>query len=107
MSADVQGSLKDTCAKLKYFSVALDESADLKAGCTLCARSNAEFRYCKKIGHLIPVKHTSIGEGIFKALQTAMADVTLDFAKFTGVSRNDIALLVGKKICVVFFLKKW
>ena len=64
------------------------------------------FDIVENFVRLIPVKDTTTGEDIFKALPTIMADMKLDFSKLTGVTTNDALIMVGPKIGVVSLLER-
>ena len=51
----------------------------------------------EKLVQLIPMKCTTTGEDIFKATQTVMVDMKLDFSKLAGVTVDGTSVMIGGK----------
>ena len=66
MSADVKGSFTDFCARLLYFSIALDESADLKDFAQLAVFAPNVMSSLEIVKYqLISMHDTTTGKDVF------------------------------------------
>ena len=97
---NVRVSLKNTTVKFEYFSVALDESTDLKdteQKVIFVRAVMPNLDIAEVFVHFILMKGTTTWEDIFKALRTAMADVKLSFSKLAGVTTDGVRVMIGQK----------
>ena len=92
--------LKGHRCQIGIFSVALDESTDLKGTAQLAVFVRGlipSLDNLEKFVQSIPMKSATRGEDISKALQTLIAVVKLDFSKLTGITKDGAPVMVGQK----------
>jgi len=81
MSDDVQNRLQATCRKLEYFSIALDESTDLRDTAQLAVfvrGVTSTVDVVEEFFQIIPMRGTCTGQDIFEALIKSLSDTELN-----------------------------
>ena len=104
----MRGSLKDTCVGFDHFSIALDESTDLKDTAQLAVFIRGimpNLNIVEELVQLMAMNDTTAGKDIFIALQRVLTDMKLDLSKLISVTTDGAPAMVGQEKGVVFLLE--
>ena len=105
----MRGSLEDTCVGFDYFSVALDESTDLKDTAQLAIFIRGVISYLdivEEFVQLMAMNDTTTGKDIFIALQRVLTDMKLDLSKLISVTTDGATAMVEQEKGVVSLLER-
>ena len=106
MSENLKSSQEDYFEKLQFFSIAIDESTDT----TDTAQLGVLVRGIKENFHvfveLIPMKNTTTGADILKALLQCLAAKNLNLFRLVSITTDGSLSMVGKNRGVVSLLQK-
>ena len=108
LSSDVKQSLKDICRNFEFYSIALDESTDIKDTAQLAVfvrGVNSQFDIVEDFARLYPLKDTTTGEDIFEAVKLCSDDMNLEFKKIVNVTTDGAPSMVGTKKGVVALIE--
>jgi hypothetical protein len=101
--------LKDHCKNFQFFSIALDESTDTTDTAQLAVfvrGVNKTFDIVEEFVQLVPIKGTTTGADILKALLQCNTDMKLDLLKLVSVTTDGAPAMVGKNKGAVALLQK-
>ena len=91
MSENLKSSQEDYFEKLQFFSVAIDESTDTTdtAHLAVFVRGIKEnFHILEEFLEMIPMKNTTTGADILKALLQCLAAKNLDFSRLVSITTD-------------------
>ena len=100
ISENLKSSQEDYFEKLQFFSIAIDESTDTTDAAQLAVfvRGIKEnFYILEGFVELIPIKNTTTGADILKALLGCLAAKNLDFSRLVSITTDGAPSMVGKK----------
>ena len=106
---EMKSSQEDCFEKLQFFSIAIDESTDTTDTTQLAVfvRGIKEsFHILEKFLELIPMKNTTTGADILKALLQCLAAKNLDFSRLVSITTDGAPSMAGKNKWVVSLLQK-
>jgi hypothetical protein len=109
MSADMNSCLKDHFKNFDFFSIALDESTDITDTAQLAVfvrGVNKTFDIVEEFVQLVPIKGSTTGADILKALLQCTTDMQLDLLKLVSVTTDGAPAMVGKNKGAVALLQK-
>ena len=109
MSKKLKSSQEDYFEKLQFFSIAIDESTDTTdtAQLAVFVRGIKEnFHILEEFVELIPMKNTTTGADILKALLQCLSAKNLDFSRLVSITIGGVPSMVGKNKGVVSLLQK-
>ncbi|KAM4021787.1 general transcription factor II-I repeat domain-containing protein 2A-like [Anomaloglossus baeobatrachus] len=96
--------LQNFARKLSYFSLAIDESNDVRDSAQLLIfihGMNDNFEVMEELGALQSIKGTTTGEDIYEKLSQTVKDLELDWAKLASVTTDGAPSIVGSKKGVI------
>ena len=109
MSEDVKTQHQDCFNNLQYFSIAIDKSTDTtniaQLAIIVCGVAS-NFNIVQDFVELVPLKGTTTGEDILKALMQCIKSVGLNLSKLVLVTTNGAPAMIGKRKGVVALLQK-
>jgi len=100
MAADVRGTLKDMCQSARFFSIALDESTDIKDTAQLAIffrGGRDDFVIFEEFIRLIPLSGTTTGADVCKAVTDWLKEADLDLSRMCGITTDGAPAMVGDK----------
>ncbi|XP_077112974.1 general transcription factor II-I repeat domain-containing protein 2A-like [Ranitomeya variabilis] len=100
---------KLSARKLDYFSLALDESNDVRDSAQLLIfirGTNDNFEVIEELAALQSIKGTTTGEDIYEKLSKTVKDLELDWAKLSSVTTDGAPSMVGSKKGVIARIKQ-
>ena len=109
MAADVKQTFGDICKEFQYFSLALDESTDEKdtAQLAIFVRGiSSNFEICEEFVELVPLKGTTTGADILRAVLPCLEENKLDLEKLVSVTTDGAPAMVGVRKGFVSLLEK-
>ncbi|CAK8696815.1 unnamed protein product [Clavelina lepadiformis] len=111
MSQDVKTGQHDCLKNLQYFSIAIDESTDTMdtAQLTEFVRGvSSNFDIFEDFVDLVPMKGTTTGVDILKALLQCTNSMNLNLSKLVSVTTDGAPAMIGKnKGAVACFKNTW
>ena len=109
MSENLKSSQEDYFEKLRFFSIAIDESKDTTdiAQLAVFVRGIKEnFHVLEEFVELIPMKNTSTGADILNALFQCLAAKNLNLFRLVSITTDAAPSMVRKNKGVVSLLQK-
>ena len=109
MSENLKSSQEDYLEKLQFFSIAIHESTDTTDTSQLAVfvRGIKEnFHILEEFVELIPMKNTTTGADILKALLQCLAAKNINFSRLVSITTDGAPSMVGKNKGVVSLLQK-
>ena len=109
MYENLKSSQEDHFEKLQFFSIAIDESVDTTDTVQLAVfvRGIKEnFHVFEEFVELIPLKNTTTGADILKALLQCLAAKNLILSRLVSITTDGALSMVGKNKGVVSLLQK-
>ncbi|KAG0716588.1 General transcription factor II-I repeat domain-containing protein 2A [Chionoecetes opilio] len=100
MSDSVNDSLKTCCSNFDVFSLALDESKDMKdtAQLAIFIRGvTAALQVYEEFLQLVPLHSTTSGQDIFDAVLQCVKQHSLDLSRLVCVTTDGAPAMTGKK----------
>ena len=100
MSEDVKTCQQDCFKNLQYFSGVIDESTDITDTAHLAVfvrAATSNFNIVKYFVELFPIKGTTTGKDILKALMYCIDDMRLNFLKLVSVITDGATAIIGKR----------
>uniref|UniRef100_A0A8C4NE98 SPIN-DOC-like zinc-finger domain-containing protein n=1 Tax=Eptatretus burgeri TaxID=7764 RepID=A0A8C4NE98_EPTBU len=100
MAADVRGTLKDMCQSARFFSIALDESTDIKDTAQLAIffrGGRDDFVIFEEFIRLIPLSGTTTGADVCKAVTAWLKEVDLNLSRMCGITTDGAPAMIGDK----------
>ena len=99
MSDNVHDSLKTRISTLVAFSLALDESTDVKDTAQLAVfirGVTADLNVCEEFLQLVPLRGTTTGKDIFDAMLQCVEQYSLDFSRLVCVTTDGAPAMTGQ-----------
>ena len=109
MSENVKTRQTDFLKSLQYFSIAIDESTDTTdtAHLAVFVRGvSSNFDIFKNLIELVPLKGTTTGADILKALLQCTSNMSLDLSKLVSVTADGAPAMIGRNKGAVALLQK-
>ncbi|XP_069610761.1 general transcription factor II-I repeat domain-containing protein 2-like [Ranitomeya imitator] len=109
MGDNLHQHLQNSARKLSYFSLALDESNDVRDSAQLLIfirGTNDNFEVMEELAALQSIKGTTTGEDIYGKLSQTVKDLELDWAKLASVTTDGAPSMVGCKKGVIARIKQ-
>ncbi|KAM8972164.1 general transcription factor II-I repeat domain-containing protein 2-like [Pelodytes ibericus] len=104
MGDNLHQHLQNSTKKLSYFSLALDESNDVRDSAQLLIfirGMNDYFEVTEELAALQSIKGTTTGEDIYEKVCQTVNDLELDWAKLASVTTDGAPSMVGSKKGVI------
>uniref|UniRef100_A0A8C8SQM6 SPIN-DOC-like zinc-finger domain-containing protein n=1 Tax=Pelusios castaneus TaxID=367368 RepID=A0A8C8SQM6_9SAUR len=104
MGDNLHQRLQNSSKKLCYFSLALDESNDVRDSAQLLIfirGTNDYFEVTEELATLKSIKGTTTGEDIYEKVPQTVNDLELDWAKLVSVTTDGAPSMVGSMKGVV------
>ncbi|KAM8812643.1 general transcription factor II-I repeat domain-containing protein 2-like [Rhynchonycteris naso] len=104
MGDNLYQHLQNSVRKLSYFSLALDESNDVRDSAQLLifiCGTNANFKVTEELAVLQSIKGTTTGEDIYEKVSQTVKDLELGWAKLAIVTTDGASSMVGSKKGVI------
>ncbi|XP_073423395.1 general transcription factor II-I repeat domain-containing protein 2-like [Dendrobates tinctorius] len=104
MGDNLHQHLQNSTKKLSYFSLALDESNDIRDSAQLLIfirRTNDYFKVTEELAALQSIKGTTTGEDIYEKVCQTVNGLELDWAKLASVTTDGAPSMVGSKKGVI------
>ena len=109
MSEGVKTRQQDCLKNLQYFSIAIDESTDTTDTAQLAAfvrGVGSNFDIFEDFVELVPIKGTTTGADILKALLQCTNRMSLDLSKLVSITTDRAPAMIGKNKGAVALLQK-
>jgi hypothetical protein len=109
LAGDIQCQHKETCKNCVAYSIAVDESTDVKHSAQLAAfvrGVNEDFGLAEELLELIPMKGKRDPDEIFSQLVTLLNKFDLLWGKMVGFVSDGAPTMIGKNNDVAAKLKK-
>ena len=109
MSENLKLSQEDYFKKQQFFSIAIDESIDTTdtAQLAILVREIKEnFHFLEELVELIPMKNTTTGADILKALLQCFEAKNVGLSRLVSITTDGAPSMVGKNKVVVSLLQK-
>uniref|UniRef100_A0A8C8SFM5 Uncharacterized protein n=1 Tax=Pelusios castaneus TaxID=367368 RepID=A0A8C8SFM5_9SAUR len=109
MGDNVHQHLQNSSKKLCYFSLALDESNDVRDSAQILIfirGTNDYFEVSEELAALKSIKGTTTGEDIYEKVRQTVNDLELDWAKLVSVTTDGAPSMVGSMKGVVARIKQ-
>ncbi|XP_041447439.1 general transcription factor II-I repeat domain-containing protein 2-like [Xenopus laevis] len=109
MGDNLHQKLQNASKKICYFSLALDESNDVRDSAQLLIfirATNDHFEVTEELAALQSIKGTTTGEDIYEKVCQTMNDLELDWAKLASVTTDGAPSMVGSMKGVVGRINK-
>ena len=100
LAANVRSGLEGILNNLEYYSIAIDETTDMKDTCQLAVFVRGvtpTFDIIEEFVQLIPMKDTSTGADILQSIIKWSTEMNLDLSKLSGVITDGAPAMVGEK----------
>ena len=100
LAANVRSGLEGILNNLEYYSIAIDETTDMKDTCQLAVFVRGvtpTFDIVEEFVRLIPMKDTSTGADILQSIIKWITEMNLDLSKLSGVITDGAPAMVGEK----------
>ncbi|XP_069502448.1 general transcription factor II-I repeat domain-containing protein 2-like [Ambystoma mexicanum] len=104
MGDNLYQHLQNLTKKLSYFSLALDESNDVRDSAQLLifiCGTNDNFEVTEELAALQSIKGTTTGEDIYEKVCQTLNGLELDWAKLASVTTDGAPSMVGSKKGVI------
>lgn len=104
MGDNLHQHLQNSAKKLSYFSLALDESNDVRDSAQLLIfirGINDNFEVTEELAALQSIKGTTTGEDIYEKVSQTVNGLELDWAKLASVTTDGAPSMVGSKKGVI------
>ncbi|XP_055589246.1 protein FAM200A-like [Uranotaenia lowii] len=88
---DLKTTLRERVSIFKFYSLAMDESTDVKntAQLAIFIRGiDCNFQITKEMAALVPMKGTTTGKDLMEAVVTCMKDLGLSFTNMNGLTSD-------------------
>lgn len=98
MGDNLHQHLKNSSKNLCYFSLALDESTDVRDSAQLLIfirGINSQFEVTEELAALQSIKGTTTGEDIYERVCQTVTDLELDWGKLASVTTDGAPSMVG------------
>ncbi|KAG0719802.1 General transcription factor II-I repeat domain-containing protein 2 [Chionoecetes opilio] len=98
MASNVLSTLRERCQGVRYFSLALDESTDVKdtAQLVIFFRGVTDnLDVVEEFLQLVPLKGTTTGADVLCAVLKCVDEMGLDLAKLSAVTTDGAPAMVG------------
>ena len=109
LSEDVKTRQQDCLKNLQYFSIAIDESTDTTDTAQLAAfvrGVSSNFDIFEDFVELVPMKGTTTGADILKALLQCTNRISLGLSKLVSATTDGAPVMIGKNKGAVALLQK-
>lgn len=109
MGDNLQHHLQNSAKKLCYFSLALDESNDVRDSAQLLIfmrGTNEYFEVTEELAALQSIKGTTTGVDIYEKVCQTVNGLELDWAKLASVTTDGAPSMVGSKRGVIAHIKQ-
>ena len=109
MSENVKTSQTDFLKSLQYVSIAIDESTDTTDTAQLAVfvrGVSSNFDIFQNLIELVPLKGTTTGADILKALLQCTSNMSLDLSKLMSVTADGAPAMIGRNKGAVALLQK-
>ena len=109
LSEDVKTCQQDCLKNLQYFSIAIDESTDTTDTAQLAAfvrGVSSNFDIFEDFVELVPMKGTTTGADILKALLQCTNRMSLNLSKLVSITTDGAPAMIGKNKGAVALLQK-
>ena len=109
MSENVKTRQTDCLKNLQYFSIAIDESTDTTDTTQLAVfvrGVSSNFDIFENLIELLPLKGTTTGADILKALLQCTSNMSLDLSKLVSVTTDGAPAMIGRNKGAVALLQK-
>jgi hypothetical protein len=100
LAGDIQCQLKEKCKNFVAYSIAIDESTDVKdiAQLVVFVRGvNEDFELVEELLELVPMKGKTVADEIFSQLVTLLNEFQLPWEKMVGFVSDGAPATIGKK----------
>ncbi len=101
IGADLQLQLKEKIKAFDYFSLALDESCDVKdtAQLLIFIRGiTSDFKIVEELASMESLKDTTTGEDLLEAVNKCITKIEADWGKLVSVTTDGSPNLTGKNV---------
>ena len=109
MACNVRATLSQTCTSLEFFSIALDESTDLKDTSKLVVfirGVTASFTVMEEFLQLVPLHGRTTGKIVCDATLNCLASTGLDLLRLVSITTDGTLAMVGKERGAASLLQK-
>lgn len=109
LAEDVKLSLVELAREFESFSLAIDESTDVKDSAQLAVfirGIDANFLITEELAAMVPLKGTTTGVDMFSATSKVIESLGLSFAKLDGVATDGCPSMKGKHNGLVALINK-
>ena len=109
LAANVRSGLESILKNLEYYSIAIDETTDMKDTCQLAVFLRGvtpTFDIVEEFIQLLPMKDTSTGADILKSIIKWISEMNLDLSKLIGVTTDGAPAMIGEKKGFVSLLQE-
>ncbi|XP_055600711.1 general transcription factor II-I repeat domain-containing protein 2-like [Uranotaenia lowii] len=101
---DLKTTLRERVSIFKFYSLAMDESTDVKN--FFIRGIDCNFQITEEMAALVPMEGTTTAKDLMEAVVTCMKDLGLSSANMSGTTSDGAPSMVGKNTGVVALLRK-
>ena len=97
-AADVRGNLQQMCQTARFFSIAIDESTDIRDTAQLAIffrGGQDDFTVLEEFVRLVPLHETTTGADVCKAVVSWLDEAGLDLSRLCGITTDGAPAMVG------------